>query len=26
LVNFLAGKGLHYRVRDDNKGTLSWYE
>jgi septal ring factor EnvC (AmiA/AmiB activator) len=23
LVNFLAGKGLHYRVRDDNKGTLS---
>jgi septal ring factor EnvC (AmiA/AmiB activator) len=23
LVNFLAFKGLHYRVRDDDKGTLS---
>jgi hypothetical protein len=23
LVNFLALKGLHYRVRDDDKGTLS---
>ena len=23
LVNFLAGKGLHYGIRDRDKGTLS---